>query len=111
MAVFFIASTIIYGLDLLDIRMEYSTINTLMQRWTIFMVIMSPVTAWLLLHKPTYGIIFFHFIAISQLVAHWAYPEIFGRSDVVVLFHIASLAAFWKIYASERRRHYESINK
>lgn len=66
--------------------------------------VLYPVTIGFLIFKPKWGLVGFHIIAITQLIAYWGYQQYFGRQDYLVILHIASLAIFWKIEANERRK-------
>ena len=78
--------------------------NQIWKIWIVYLLVADPITVFLLLKKKSWGIVSFHIVAISQLIAYWGYQNIFGRQDFLVIFHILTLAIYWKIYAKEKRR-------
>lgn len=96
----------LHTLDVFGLRLDFSHLSELHQKWIIALLVGDFLTAVLLLKKPIMGIVLFHIVAISQLVAYWGYQDIFGRQDFLIVFHVLTLAIYWKIFAREQvRRH------
>ena len=99
---------LLHLLDVLDLRAEFSKMDPTQKNWTLFLLIADLLTAVLLLKRQVWGLFGFHLVAISQLIAYGVYQDIFGRQDFLMIFHIATLTIFWKIYAREKRQFYDS---
>jgi hypothetical protein len=107
LAVCYAAGFSLHVLDIFDLRLSFSSMDSLWKRWTLYLLFADLLTAILLIKKQSWGIVCFQIVALSQLIAYWHYQYIFGRQDFLVVFHVLTLAIYWKIYAKEKSRLYK----
>lgn len=93
-------------LDLFSFRLNFSHMEGIWRSWIIYLFIGDLITAIFLIKKPNWGIVGFHIIAISQLIAYWGFQNYFGKQDFLIVFHILTLTIYWKIVARLKRQEY-----
>lgn len=107
LAAFYALGFLLHFLDVLDLRLTYSTMSDVWKAWTVYLLVFDLITAGLLIYRPKWGAVLFHIVALSQLVAYFGFQEVFGRQDALIIFHVISLVFYWKIVARIKRSEFE----
>jgi len=97
---------LLHAMDLFDMRLPFSHMERYWQVWIVYLLIGDFVTAVLLWRRSFWGIVGFQTIAVTQLIAYLFFEEYFGRQGFLVVFHVVTLATYWKIHARQKRQSY-----
>lgn len=85
---------ILHLLDLFDLRLIYTDMNTTWKFWTVYLLVFDGLAAIFLWLNKIIGEYLFILIACSQLAAYILFRNIFGEQNILILFHIVCLLTY-----------------
>jgi len=94
LAVAYLVGAFFHLMDLLDLRLRFSEMNTGWKVWIIYLFVADALAAIGLWGNKTWGILIFLMIASSQLIAYTLFSDFFGLQVPLILFHLISLSLF-----------------
>lgn len=103
---YFIGS-VLHLLDLLDLRIKYSEMNSIWKSWIVYLFIADFIAAIGLWKNKTYGAILFFIIAASQIVAYTVFVDRFSPQPFLIYFHFITII----IYLSVNHHHFLQFAK
>ena len=99
-AIFYLVGALFHMLDLFDLRLMFSEMNTIWKAWTIYLLVFDSLTFSLLWKRKSLGQAILIIVAVSQLVAYIRFDNIFPNQYFLIVFHFVTLSLFamLKIY-------------
>jgi len=94
MGALYIVGAFFHLLDIFDLRLQFSQMNTTWKIWTLFLLIVDSTAAQGLLLRKKYGEHLFIFIATTQLIAYLGFKGAFGNQNFLIIFHIITLCLY-----------------
>lgn len=85
---------ILHVLDVFDRRLKFSEMSYVWQVWIVYLMVFDILAAIGLWQQKKWGISLFLLIAISQLIAYICFSNVFGRQNILIAIHIATLAVY-----------------
>jgi len=97
---------LLHLLDIFNLRLNFSEMNTLWRSWIVFLLIFDLVAAIGLFFKKWWGQLAFLLVAICQLIAYTKFFDVFGSQELLVYFHWTTLGTylFLKMFDFWRQR-------
>ena len=78
---------VLHILDILNLRLQFSSMDTVWKTWIIFLLVLDLVASIGLFRKRIWGEIAFFVVALAQLVAYTKFTTIFGEQEFLIVFH------------------------
>ena len=94
---------VLHILDLFDLRLKFSGLETYWKIWIIYLCIMDLITAVGLWGFKRWGVYCFLIVAASQLIAYIGFQKYFGNQFSLIVFHLLTVLIFM-IMRSEKIR-------
>lgn len=94
LAIAYSVGAILHLLDILNLRLNFTEMNTIWKSWIVLLLIFDALAAVGLFKKKVWGEVLFLIIAASQLVAYIQFKNIFGNQDFLVTFHIICIVLY-----------------
>ncbi|MBT4760512.1 MAG: hypothetical protein HOO06_02335 [Bdellovibrionaceae bacterium] len=94
LALFYLFGAILHLGDVLNLRLNFSEMDTVWQTWIVFLLIGDTIATIGLWQYKKYGEIAFVLIACAQLIAYLKFKSIFGDQAILIIFHVVTLSLF-----------------
>ena len=108
LAICYSGGFILHVLDILNLRLHFTEMDSVWKTWIIFLAIFDLLTAIGLFRKKLWGELFFLLVAVAQLVAYTRFQEIFGQQEFLIRFHTVCLCLYGILKALETCRKSET---
>lgn len=105
LAIAYAVGAVLHLLDVLDLRLKFTAMNTLWKSWIIYLLVFDTLAAIGLCRKKIWGDILFLFIASSQLIAYTKFNAIFGNQDFLITFHVVCIILYTILKTLDFWRH------
>lgn len=97
LSVLYFIGFVLHVADLFDIRLKFSAMNFTWQSWIVFLTVADLITAVGLWRLHRIGILGFHVVAITQLIAYTVLAKVFGFQIEPIIFHAVTLLTYHSI--------------
>lgn len=87
----------LHFLDLLDLRLQFSSMSLTWQSWIVFLLVADLATSICLIKNKELARYLFIFVATMQLIVYLAFSDIFGSQYLLIIFHAITLIIFFVV--------------
>ena len=94
LAICYLGGFILHVLDILNLRLHFTEMDSVWKTWIIFLAIFDLLTAIGLFRKKLWGELVFLLVAVAQLVAYTRFQQIFGQQEFLIRFHTVCLGTY-----------------
>ena len=91
---FYLIGGSLHILDLFDLRLKFSEMNSIWKVWILYLLIFDITAAVGLWRTKTWGINLFLLVAGSQLIAYIGFMNYFGPQYILIAFHLITIALY-----------------
>ena len=94
LAALYLIGAILHLLDLMDLRLQFSQMDSVWKAWIIFLFIADLIAAVGLWKRARWGIGTFLLVASAQLIAYLGFRRFFGDQWFLVGFHAVTVGVY-----------------
>jgi hypothetical protein len=109
LAVLYLLGALLHFADMLDLRLEFSSMNAVWKAWVIYLAAFDLAASIGLWQQRRWGVYLFFMVAVSQIIAYVGFPSMFGGQQLLIAFHLIAVSLFgvlaWHSKRSKRFRY------
>jgi hypothetical protein len=94
LSILYLIGAILHGLDLLDLRLQFSGMSPAWKGWIVFLLVFDLIAAVGLSKRARWGIGTFLLVASAQLIAYLGFRSFFGDQWFLVVFHAVTVGVY-----------------
>lgn len=101
LSIIYLMAAALHWLDLLDLRLHFSEMNTIWKTWIIYLAVADSIVSVGLWKNKQYGEVSFLIVTTTQLIAFGLFQNVFGTQNFLITFHLLTMSIYiWLKYSS-----------